>query len=100
MDEAPLPNAQDAIRARADAAQRVSGEEDTHWDDSSVMDSSTAHLLSFAGMRCRVIGTFYLDRPPDDRVATQEPRVAPYGMKQLYLSDPDGYNLCFQWRAV
>jgi len=32
-------------------------------------------------------------------VATQEPRIAPYGMKQLYLSDPDGYNLCFQWRA-
>ena len=32
-------------------------------------------------------------------VATQEPQVAHYGMKQLYLSDPDGYNLCFQWRA-
>jgi glyoxylase I family protein len=32
-------------------------------------------------------------------VVTQEPRIAPYGMKQLYLSDPDGYNLCFQWRA-
>ena len=32
-------------------------------------------------------------------VTTQEPRIAPYGMKQLYLSDPDGYNLCFQWRA-
>jgi glyoxylase I family protein len=30
-------------------------------------------------------------------VAAKEPRVAPYGMKQLYLSDPDGYNLCFQW---
>jgi DNA helicase HerA-like ATPase len=67
MDEAPLPNAQDALRARADAAQRVSGEGDTHWDDSSVMDSSTAHLLSFAGLSCRVIGTFYLDRPPHDR---------------------------------
>ena len=25
------------------------------------------------------------------------PSVAPYGMKQLYLLDPDGYNLCFQW---
>lgn len=24
------------------------------------------------------------------------PKVAPYGMKQLYLKDPDGYNLCFQ----
>ena len=25
------------------------------------------------------------------------PTVAPYGMKQLYLSDPDGYQICFQW---
>jgi uncharacterized protein DUF87 len=67
MDEAPLPNAQDAARARSEAAQRVSGEEGTHWDDPDVMDSSTAHILSFAGMRCRVIGTFYLDHPPADR---------------------------------
>jgi glyoxylase I family protein len=29
----------------------------------------------------------------------KEPAVAPYGMKQLYLSDPDGYVLCFQWPA-
>jgi len=27
------------------------------------------------------------------------PKVAPYGMKQLYFTDPDGYNLCFQWTA-
>ncbi|MBZ5606273.1 MAG: VOC family protein [Acidobacteriia bacterium] len=27
------------------------------------------------------------------------PKVAPYGMKQLYFHDPDGYNLCFQWAA-
>jgi len=27
------------------------------------------------------------------------PKVAPYGMKQLYLRDPDGYGLCFQWSA-
>ena len=25
------------------------------------------------------------------------PSVAPYGMRQLYVLDPDGYNLCFQW---
>ena len=24
------------------------------------------------------------------------PKIAPYGMKQVYLSDPDGYSLCFQ----
>jgi catechol 2,3-dioxygenase-like lactoylglutathione lyase family enzyme len=30
-------------------------------------------------------------------VAVAPPTVAPYGMKQLYLRDPDGYELCFQW---
>jgi catechol 2,3-dioxygenase-like lactoylglutathione lyase family enzyme len=32
-------------------------------------------------------------------IDVKEPRVAWYGMKQLYLTDPDGYLLCFQWRA-
>jgi catechol 2,3-dioxygenase-like lactoylglutathione lyase family enzyme len=32
-------------------------------------------------------------------VDVQEPTVAPYGMKQLYLKDPDGYVICFQWPA-
>jgi glyoxylase I family protein len=27
----------------------------------------------------------------------EAPAVAPYGMKQLYCRDPDGYILCFQW---
>lgn len=27
------------------------------------------------------------------------PVVRTYGMKQLSFDDPDGYNLCFQWRA-
>lgn len=29
-----------------------------------------------------------------------EPVIRDYGMKQLYLKDPDGYGLCFQWRAA
>ena len=33
-------------------------------------------------------------------IDVNEPKVAPYGMKQLYVSDPDGYGLCFQWPAV
>jgi len=33
-------------------------------------------------------------------VDVQEPTVAPYGMKQLYLKDPDGYVICFQWPAA
>ncbi len=32
-------------------------------------------------------------------IAVEPPKVAPYGMKQLYLTDPDGYGLCFQWKA-
>ena len=30
-------------------------------------------------------------------VKLEEPKVAPYGMKQLFVNDPDGYGLCFQW---
>jgi uncharacterized glyoxalase superfamily protein PhnB len=30
----------------------------------------------------------------------KEPKIAPYGMKQLYVTDPDGYGLCFQWPAT
>ena len=30
-------------------------------------------------------------------VAVNMPKVAPYGMKQMSLRDPDGYELCFQW---
>jgi glyoxylase I family protein len=26
-----------------------------------------------------------------------KPTIAPYGMKQLFLRDPDGFGLCFQW---
>jgi glyoxylase I family protein len=32
-------------------------------------------------------------------VNVDAPKVAWYGMKQLYITDPDGYLLCFQWRA-
>jgi len=27
----------------------------------------------------------------------EPPKVAWYGMKQLYLRDPDGFGICFQW---
>jgi catechol 2,3-dioxygenase-like lactoylglutathione lyase family enzyme len=32
-------------------------------------------------------------------IRVKPPRVAPYGMRQLYFSDPDGYGICFQWPA-
>ena len=34
--------------------------------------------------------------PSAQGVRASPPKVAPYGMRQLYLSDPDGYGLCFQ----
>jgi len=30
----------------------------------------------------------------------KEPKIAPYGMRQLYVTDPDGFELCFQWPAA
>jgi catechol 2,3-dioxygenase-like lactoylglutathione lyase family enzyme len=30
----------------------------------------------------------------------QAPVVRDYGMKQVYVTDPDGYNICFQWPAA
>lgn len=29
-------------------------------------------------------------------ISAAEPKKAPYGMRQLYFQDPDGYGLCFQ----
>lgn len=48
--------------------------------------------------------SFYFGADPDAAyeylrskgVELQPPENAPYGMRQLYLKDPDGYNLCFQ----
>jgi glyoxylase I family protein len=33
-------------------------------------------------------------------VDVEAPKIAHYGMKQLYVRDPDGYNVCFQWPAA
>ena len=33
-------------------------------------------------------------------VDAKPPAIAPYGMKQLYLTDPDGYGICLQWRVA
>lgn len=65
MDGAPLPSDQEALRIRVEAAQHVSGTTHENWDSSAAMDAKTNYLLSFAGVKCRVIGTFYLVRPDD-----------------------------------
>lgn len=51
---------------------------------------------------------FYFGAPDVDAVYDEltakglrlnKPQIAWYGMKQLYLHDPDGYGICFQWQA-
>ena len=66
LDHADLPNAQEALRVRVENAQRVSGEVDKNWDHREVMDATTNHVLSYAGVRCRVLGTFYVAERHDD----------------------------------
>jgi len=65
MDAAQLPGDMEAQRIRVQSAQRVSGEIDQHWDNPETMDAQTNNLLSFAGVKCRVIGTFFLEN--DDK---------------------------------
>jgi hypothetical protein len=61
MDAAALPQDNEAERIRVETAQRVSGETDKHWDNAGSMDSRTKYYLSFAGVQCRIIGTFFLE---------------------------------------
>jgi DNA helicase HerA-like ATPase len=60
IDHANLPNSEEALRVRVENAQRVSGELDRFWDQREVMDPTTHHILSYAGLKCRVLGTFYV----------------------------------------
>jgi hypothetical protein len=69
LDHADLPNAQEALRVRVESAQRVSGDDTKTWDDKEIMDPATHQLLSYAGVRCRVLGTFYVGDLGDGRYA-------------------------------
>lgn len=61
MDAAQLPQDKEAERIRVETAQRISGETDTNWDEKGAMDLRTRNLLGFAGVQCRIIGTFYFE---------------------------------------
>lgn len=61
MDAAALPQDKEAERIRVETAQRISGETEKHWDDAGSMDLRTKNILGFAGVQCRIIGTFFLE---------------------------------------
>jgi hypothetical protein len=60
LDAAPLPTDREAERLRVEAAQRASIEEARTWDSPEVIDSFTFNNLGFAGLKCRILGTFYV----------------------------------------
>ena len=61
MDATQLPNSREAEGVRVETARSVSGEVDRHWDSESVMDADTRVLLGYAGVECRILGTFFLE---------------------------------------
>lgn len=61
IDSATLPQDSESERIRVEVARQVSGDSAKHWDDKTAMDLKTKDYLSYAGVLCRIIGTFYLD---------------------------------------
>lgn len=59
-----LPNHTEADRDRFEAAKRAA-DRDEQWDDQTTTDQFTLNLLRFAGVRCRVLGTFLLKEAAD-----------------------------------
>lgn len=76
VDSAPLPHDNEGERIRFEVARRVSGDSATHWDDKSNMDLNTKDLFGYAGVLCRIIGTFYLD---DDKDNCESPLQLKFG---------------------
>lgn len=69
---------QDERPAEPDPA-RIKAHRDTHlYFSCPDVDAAYRHLLAHG-------------------VAVEAPKIAPWGAKQVYLRDPDGYTLCFQW---
>jgi uncharacterized glyoxalase superfamily protein PhnB len=59
----------------------------------------TAHSDTILFFGCKDLDAAYLHLRAHG-LPVKEPKIAPYGMKQLYVTDPDGYGICFQWPAT
>jgi len=59
---------------------------------------AAAHGDTVLFFGCRDLDAAYADFRAKG-LNVSEPVVREYGMRQLSLHDPDGYGLCFQWRA-
>ncbi len=85
-----LPNQTDTDRDRFEAARRAADRAE-HWDDQTTTDQFTLNLLRFAGLRCRVLGTFLLKQVGGKWQMCFGPDLANFysgrGMK-VYKPDP------------
>ena len=61
LDGATMPDEAEKQQVRHQAATGVIGE-NKHWDDEQAIDAYTATWLNHSGLKCRVVGTFYLER--------------------------------------
>jgi hypothetical protein len=82
MDAAQIPQDKEAESIRINTSQRISGEVDKNWDGEESMDLNTRHVLSFSGVACRIVGTFFLE---EDENKPQD------GLKLKFGSDISNY---------
>ncbi|MGH1336038.1 MAG: helicase HerA domain-containing protein [Aureispira sp.] len=62
MDSTTIPQDKEVEKIRVQTAQRISGVTDKHWDHKDYMDEKTRSVFGFAGLECRIVGTFYLEK--------------------------------------
>jgi len=82
MDATQIPQDKEAEKVRIETAQRISGEADKHWDGEETMDLKTRHIFSYAGISCRIIGTFFLE---------EDEKKPHSGLKLKFGSDISNY---------
>lgn len=70
------------------------GERPTELDTARIAAHSDACLY----FGCPNVDAAY-EHLRSEGIEAKPPTVAAYGMKQLYIEDPDGYGICFQWSA-
>ncbi len=58
-----------------------------------------AHGDTLLYLGCENVDAAY-ERLLAQGVNVKPPTIAPYGMRELRATDPDGYELCFQWRIA
>lgn len=68
-----------------------------HVPEAELPDRRKWHHDTCLHFGCRDVDGMY-DFLRSKALEIDPPKDAPYGMRQLYLSDPDGYNICFQWQ--